>query len=435
MMLPAIKDNSSGGFSIQAARTEYGFSSNSSGIVCSNTGMTDAIRTTILNFHNDARRRVAKGVEPNKSGTLNPAKNMYKLEWDCTMEDQAQTAMNQCSGSISSWSNMAQNVMSWSSSGGFSNPATQVNATLANWWGQAVKNGVTDPDNKYTSSSLYSFSNMVFSETTKIGCAYKVCNTQLFVTCLYNGLGFYTNAKMWETGNACSANSDCTTYANSICDNGLCVKGAPVPDTNNACSSNTGSSDAVRSAFLTAHNKYRSSVARGLEPDALGGNAPKASKMLKMVWDCSVEASAMAHAQKCVYEHSASSTRPGLGENIYMTSSVNFDMVKAANQASSLWWSELAQYGVGPSNNLTTALWNRPNTQIGHYSQMAWETSYRLGCAIAHCPSFTFGVCQYGPAGNYMNRLIYTIGNPCTSDAGCPGSYTCSVSEGLCNVV
>ncbi|VDL77533.1 unnamed protein product [Nippostrongylus brasiliensis] len=361
-MLPAIKDNSSGGFSIQAARTEYGFTSNSSGIVCSNTGMTDAIRTTILNFHNDARRRVAKGVEPNKSGTLNPAKNMRKKtvqEWDCTMEDQAQSAMNQCSGSISSWSNMAQNVMS----------------------------------------------------------------------------GFYTNAKMWETGTACSANSDCTTYANSVCDNGLCVKGAPVPDTNNACSSNTGSTDAVRSAFLTAHNKYRSSVARGLEPDALGGNAPKASKMLKMVWDCSVEASAMAHAQKCVYEHSASSTRPGLGENIYMTSTVNFDMVKAANQASSLWWSELAQYGVGPSNNLTTALWNRPNTQIGHYSQMAWETSYRLGCAIAHCPSFTFGVCQYGPAGNYMNRLIYTIGNPCTSDAGCPGSYTCSVSEGLCNVV
>lgn len=41
--------------------------------------MTDTIREQILNFHNDARRRVAKGVEPNKSGLLNPATNMYKL--------------------------------------------------------------------------------------------------------------------------------------------------------------------------------------------------------------------------------------------------------------------------------------------------------------------------------------------------------------------
>ncbi|ETN82196.1 hypothetical protein NECAME_08070 [Necator americanus] len=92
--------------------------------------------------------------------------------------------------------------------------------------------------------------------------------------------------------------------------------------------------------------------------------------MLKMVYDCSVESTALSHASKCVYQHSSSAARPGLGENIYMTSAVNFDKVKAATQASELWWDELKQYGVGPSNNLTTALWNRPNTQIGHYSQV-----------------------------------------------------------------
>ncbi|VDP15134.1 unnamed protein product [Heligmosomoides polygyrus] len=345
--------------------------------VCVNPEMADTIREQILTYHNEARRRVAKGVEPNKSGLLNPAMNMYKLEWDCAMELQAQEAVSTCSSSLGSWSGMAQNLISWTSSAGFSNPASKINSSISGWWGKAQTVGVTDPDNKYTNSSLYNFANV--SEVT-----------------LKNG--YYTNAAMWRTGPACSIASDCTTYANSQCDNGLCVKGEPIPETNNVCSSNEGMTDSVRQKFLELHNGFRSSLARGLEPDALGGFAPKAKKMLKMVYDCSVEASALRHANKCVYQHSASSDRAGLGENIYKTTRLNYDKVKAA-------------------------------------TQMAWETSYRLGCAIAHCPSFTFGVCQYGPPGNYLNRLIYTIGDPCTSDSGCPGSYTCNAAEGLCNVV
>ncbi|CAJ0592091.1 unnamed protein product [Cylicocyclus nassatus] len=405
---------------------------------CSNTGMTDAIRDQILNYHNAARLRVAKGIEPNNVGNLNPAKNMYKLEWDCNMEQQAQAAISSCPGNLASWSNMAQNLVKYTSTGSFPNPATLINSTMNNWWDAAKKYGVTDPQNRYTSSKLYSFSNMVFPETTKIGCAYKVCTgstNALTFTCLYNGIGYYTNEPMWETGSACVTGADCTTYANSGCSGGLCTKGADIPDTNNQCATNTGMTDAVRQKFLTLHNSFRSSLARGLEPDALGGNAPKASKMLKMVYDCSVEANAMKHAKKCVYEHSEDKERPNLGENLYYTSALNFDKVKAAAQASQLWWNELKEYGVGPSNKLTRALWDRNNTQIGHYSQMAWETSYKLGCAVVACSKFTYAVCQYGPAGNYLDNLIYTIGNPCTSDAGCPGSYTCSVAEGLCNVV
>ncbi|KAL6741878.1 hypothetical protein Aduo_015090 [Ancylostoma duodenale] len=402
---------------------------------CSNTGMTDALRQMFLSYHNDARLRVAKGIEPNNVGNLNPAKNMYKLEWDCAMEKQAQDAIAACPSSLGSWQNMAQNLMRYTSTAGFSNPSVQINSTLNSWWGRAKQYGVTDPQNKYTDGNLYTFANMVFSETTKLGCAYQVCGNALTITCLYNAIGYYTNGVMWQTGTACTNAADCTTYANSGCAAGLCTKGADIPETNNQCSTNAGMTDSVRQTFLSMHNNFRSSVARGLEPDALGGNAPKAAKMLKMVYDCSVEASALKHAQKCVYQHSTSADRPGLGENLYMTSAVNFDKVKAATQASQMWWNELKQYGVGPSNNLTTALWNRPNTQIGHYSQMAWETSYRLGCAVAHCPTFTLGVCQYGPAGNYLNRLIYTIGNPCTSNAGCPGTYTCDIAEGLCNVV
>ncbi|KHJ78699.1 hypothetical protein OESDEN_21678 [Oesophagostomum dentatum] len=46
---------------------------------CNNGAISDTVRSTYLDYHNKARRNVAKGIEPNKTGTLNPAKNMYKL--------------------------------------------------------------------------------------------------------------------------------------------------------------------------------------------------------------------------------------------------------------------------------------------------------------------------------------------------------------------
>ncbi|CAJ0609177.1 unnamed protein product [Cylicocyclus nassatus] len=399
--------------------------------------MTDAARLLFLNAHNDARLSVAQGLEPNKCGFLGPAKNMYKLEWDCDLEKQAQNAILLCPSTMGIFASYSQNLMKFT--GTFSDPLTAVAAAVNKWWSAVRQYGNTDPDNKYVDTNLYSFANMVHGKTTAIGCAYKVCSAtnSLTVTCLYNKIGYYTNGVMFENGTPCSSAADCTTYPGSSCSGGLCVNVPEPADTgaNTMCPSNANMTDASRKKFVDIHNYLRSRLANGLEPDALGGNAPKASKMLKMVYDCDVEASAIKHSQKCIYEHSASSDRPGLGENLYMTSALNVDRVTTAAESSQLWWDELKDYGVGPENNLTQALWNRPGMQIGHYTQMAWDRTYKLGCSIQHCPKFTYSVCQYGPAGNYMNQLIYTMGEPCTSDAECPGSYTCSAAEGLCNVI
>ncbi|EYB83828.1 hypothetical protein Y032_0328g2633 [Ancylostoma ceylanicum] len=154
---------------------------------CSNSGITDSDRQAFLDFHNNARRRVAQGVEDNKSGKLNPAKNMYKLDWDCEMEQKLQDAIQSCPGGFAGIQGVAQNIISWSGSGGFPNPSEKINSTLASWWGGAKNNGVAS-DNKYTGGGLYAFSNMVFSETTKLGCAYKVCGTKLTLSCIYNGM-------------------------------------------------------------------------------------------------------------------------------------------------------------------------------------------------------------------------------------------------------
>ncbi|KAK6754754.1 hypothetical protein RB195_013630 [Necator americanus] len=206
------------------------------------------------------------------------------------------------------------------------------------------------------------------------------------------------------------------------------------PNTKSQCPKNDGMTDTVRQAFLSIHNNFRSSIARGLEDDGACGKAPKAAKMLKMVYDCKVEASALKHARKCVFRHSTRTERRGLGENLFGTSAIKFDKVEAAKQASQMWWDELKESGVA-NTSASANEWLRTDMRFGHFSQMAWETSYRLGCAVTHCPKSTMVVCQYGPAGNYVNAPIYTIGDPCKSNAGCPGKYTCSKKEGLCNVV
>ncbi|KHJ88517.1 SCP-like protein [Oesophagostomum dentatum] len=168
--------------------------------------------------------------------------------------------------------------------------------------------------------------------------------------------------------------------------------------------------------------RYRSRVARGLEPDKEGGNAPKAAKMLKMLYDCDIEKSAMRHAQKCVFQHSYDNE--DLGENLYAITAPNYDKAKTAEKACQSWWDELKQPGVGQDNILTGEVFDRG---VGHYTQMAWEKSYKLGCAVQHCPRMTYVVCQYGPGGNDINELIYTKGQPCS---GCPGK--CIKAEGLC---
>ncbi|VDO66647.1 unnamed protein product [Haemonchus placei] len=49
------------------------------------------------------------------------------------------------------------------------------------------------------------------------------------------------------------------------------------------CNLTNEMTDEARKMFLRMHNKFRSLVARGKAGDALGGFAPKAAKMMKMI--------------------------------------------------------------------------------------------------------------------------------------------------------
>ncbi|KAK5976347.1 hypothetical protein GCK32_014718 [Trichostrongylus colubriformis] len=199
------------------------------------------------------------------------------------------------------------------------------------------------------------------------------------------------------------------------------------------CSRSNGMTEELRKVVVDEHNKYRSLVAKGLAPNPVaGGNAPKAARMFKMYYDCSVEDKMVAWVQQCTWGHSPKTDRKGLGENLWMASPYGGNKTASIIRAVTDWFAELKEKGVPNTNQFTSAVFSRG---VGHYTQVVWEKSDRIGCAIRDCPSaqMTYVGCEYKPGGNMLNDYIYEIGDPCTRNEHCKcDNCTCSTEEGLC---
>ncbi|NXP47840.1 GLIP1 protein, partial [Heliornis fulica] len=155
---------------------------------------------------------------------------------------------------------------------------------------------------------------------------------------------------------------------------------------------------------VRAHNKFRSKV------------KPPARNMLRMSWDAALAKSAKAWAKKCKFKHNTYLKKQGkvhptftpVGENIWTGTASIFSV----NAALSDWFNEVRSY------NFDT---NGCTDMCGHYTQVVWAESYKVGCAVHFCNAVEYFpgiskaahfVCNYGPAGNYP-RKPYEAGQPC----------------------
>lgn len=203
----------------------------------------------------------------------------------------------------------------------------------------------------------------------------------------------------------------------------------------------TAVTDADKDLVVKLHNEYRQKVATGRE--TLAGGLPTASNMMEMVWDDELAAVAQKHAEQCVFKHDCCPCRQvdrfQTGQNIYMGFSWSMPddtywptMVKAFYDEVSLFKKEYISPFVFGS-------W-------GHFSQVVWATSWRVGCGRAVFKDDkwfkTFLVCNYGPAGNFFKAKMYKEGPPCSE---CPSGTCCGSScqasgirsnyEGLCKAI
>jgi len=122
-----------------------------------------------------------------------------------------------------------------------------------------------------------------------------------------------------------------------------------------------------------------------------------------MEWDATLAAHAAAYTEMCrdsdapsgLVDHSTSSERSNVagfayvGENIFGSSNAVAD----ATVAVEVWAEEKADFTY-PSGC---------SGVCGHYTQVVWRTSVKLGCANVTCNNLQYKgtvLCQYGPGGN-----------------------------------
>jgi hypothetical protein len=138
--------------------------------------------------------------------------------------------------------------------------------------------------------------------------------------------------------------------------------------------------------ILAAHNLERARA--GLPP---------------LAWDEGLGAAAAAYAQQIAYTgrfvHSNRRLRPGTGENLWMGSrgAYSFETMVGG------WSSERRWFRAGVFPNVSrTGDWE----DVGHYTQMIWPTTQRVGCAVASNARVDYLVCRYAGAGNIDGRTV-----------------------------
>jgi len=193
--------------------------------------------------------------------------------------------------------------------------------------------------------------------------------------------------------------------------------------------------------IIKQHNKWRAKVAKGGEMRGAPGPQPPASNMKALQWDDELAQIAERWAYQCTGGHDQNrvSQRFQVGQNVAKQSMWSFgqEIQLEADWATPIknWYDEVQQFdkksqkGLGESDSM------RHRMAVGHYSALVWADTYLVGCAAVkwYADSSKMGasiiyVCNYGPAGNYMNEPLYKVGKACSA---CDGDFP-KCNDNLC---
>ncbi|KIH51257.1 SCP-like protein [Ancylostoma duodenale] len=112
--------------------------------MCPNVEMTDAARQKVLDMHNWRRSELALGKIQNGKNPDNcpPATNMYKMEYDCDLENSALAYAKQCSLVGSAEGTRPGEGENVHKGALVADPEAAVQAAVQSWWSQISRNGL-----------------------------------------------------------------------------------------------------------------------------------------------------------------------------------------------------------------------------------------------------------------------------------------------------
>ncbi len=142
--------------------------------------------------------------------------------------------------------------------------------------------------------------------------------------------------------------------------------------------------------ILDAHNRYRAEV-----------------NITPLIWSDALA----AQAQKCADSNAANLSSgvsfshcftPGSGQNIAQSDSVrNLTLAQMVG----LWGSEKRYFVNGKFPSVSST--GSPK-DVGHYTQIIWQETTQVGCAVASASGRDILVCDYSPEGNIMDTVVYS---------------------------
>ncbi len=130
---------------------------------------------------------------------------------------------------------------------------------------------------------------------------------------------------------------------------------------------------------VAAHNEWRAKV-----------NVPP------LQWDENLAKTALKWAKQlkkegCAFKHSHT---PNLGENLFMGTTGFY----GPREVIDAWGNEIKDYNY--DDNSCTGV-------CGHYTQVVWATTTKVGCAKTTCDGNDIWVCNYAPPGNWVGQKPY----------------------------
>ncbi|PTB64744.1 PR-1-like protein [Trichoderma citrinoviride] len=179
---------------------------------------------------------------------------------------------------------------------------------------------------------------------------------------------------------------------------------APAPAPAPAPSSAPASGNDYGSIMVNQHNVHR---------------ANHSSPALE--WDDTLAGYAQKTAQGCVFAHDMTEGGGGYGQNLASwgsTGNIDDKQIEAARRGVTDQW-----YNDEMENWTFFGLANPPSgsnlDSWGHFTQLVWKSSTKVGCYTAKCPAGTvlsmqswYTVCNYSPPGNFGGRYAENVLKP-----------------------
>uniref|UniRef100_A0AC34GF31 SCP domain-containing protein n=1 Tax=Panagrolaimus sp. ES5 TaxID=591445 RepID=A0AC34GF31_9BILA len=157
---------------------------------------------------------------------------MYKIKYNCAMEQNAQNYANTCPYPVHS-NNSArvgwgENMAQMSSGTIGENMGKSVGLYYKELLSPGMADLVTNIFNISTDMGAGHYTQVVWGKTYEIGCGGKFCGTNWHLVCQYNVAGNYGGQTVYEVATSgaggCTTDADCTTQAADTCSvsDGLC---------------------------------------------------------------------------------------------------------------------------------------------------------------------------------------------------------------------